>query len=288
MGKSKADGIPVGVFSGDSLDEDDRSVLSVSKAANVDYYAGADEADPTLKLLRLNPYRWFVDKVESTYSLPHTEHEMEAINQYEERQQATRLAKKERERLKWEEQEAILNQKREALKRRTTYLWSKLRIHAFAIGHMVKSGQMEVQHVSDTEDHAEKERIRRALMSHSDSHSTLSTVPEETKLARDVLMRELEEQKALMQDITTFETDQNKIIVIQKKQPKRRGVTNTEGPGQLPGQGLGQTAAEVNTAAAVTTPQATNAYSSSSSSSDSSSAAESATLSSPSSATSSS
>ena len=86
----------MGALTSDSLDEDDKSMNSISKATNVDYYAGADEVDPTLKLLRLNPYRWFKDQVESTYSLPHTEQEMEAINQYEERQRAAQTAKKER------------------------------------------------------------------------------------------------------------------------------------------------------------------------------------------------
>ena len=42
-------------------------------------------------------------------------------------------------------------------------------------------------------------------------------------------MKELEEQKSAMHDITTFETDENKIIVIQKKQPKKRGVAQAEG-----------------------------------------------------------
>ena len=228
--KESKGSIPMGALTSDSLDEDDKSMNSISKATNVDYYAGADEADPTLKLLRLNPYRWFKDQVESTYSLPHTEQEMEAINQYEERQRAAQTAKKERERLKWAEQEAILKQKREDLKRRTTYLWSKLRNHALVIGHLVKTGQMEVQHSSTTvDDESEGDRIRRALMARSDSSSTFSTVPEETKVARELLVKELEEQKSAMHDITTFETDENKIIVIQKKQPKKRGVAQAEG-----------------------------------------------------------
>ena len=56
----------MGTLTADRLDDDENSVWSLSMTAEVDYYTGADEADPTLKLLRLNPYRWFMDKVEST------------------------------------------------------------------------------------------------------------------------------------------------------------------------------------------------------------------------------
>ena len=276
----------MGTLTADSLDEDENnSVLSLSKTAEVDYYTGADETDPTLKLLRLNPYRWFTDKLESTYSLPHTEKEMAAINDFEEKRAAAKMAKKEKEKLLRDEQEAILNQKRDALKRRTAYLWSKLRNHALVIGHMVKSGKLDVQHsdsFAEEEAMRESERIRAALLSHSDSHSTLSTVPEETKIARDALMRDLELQRNLMQDITTFETDQNKIIVIQKKVPKRRGSVAEVGAGVGPdGQHLleegGEKEKEGDTAAALAMPQKAEASSSSSDSDSSSTAASSST-----------
>ena len=43
-----------------------------------------------------------------------------------------------------------------------------------------------MQHSSTTvDDESEGDRIRRALMARSDSSSTFSTVPEETKVARE-------------------------------------------------------------------------------------------------------
>ena len=72
---------------------------------------------------------------------------------------------------------------------------------------MAKASHLEIEHAP--------------LMAQSDSQSTISTVPLETKKARDQLLADLQMQKELMIDITTFETDENKIIVIQKKTPKK-------------------------------------------------------------------
>lgn len=167
-----------------------------------------EDVDPSLKLLRLNPHRWYRDEQESRYFLPPTSEELEAFKAHEEQQRLQMLANKEREQKIKAEQEKLMEQNRQLLKKRTAYLWKKLRDHAVVVGKMAKASNLDVKHAP--------------VLTHSDSESTISTVSLETKQARDKLLADLLLQKDLMKDITTFETDDNKIIVIQKRSPRQK------------------------------------------------------------------
>jgi hypothetical protein len=175
------------------------------------------DADPSLQLLRLNPRRWYQDEKESRYRLPPTADELQAAQAHEEQQRQLLVEKKEKEQKVREEQRLLMEQHRILLKKRTAYLWHKLRDHARVIGKMTKVSHMEVVHDAHF---GEKPALQ--LLRQSDSTSSLSTVSMETRQARDQLIADLQLTKNMMKDVTTFETEENKIIVIQKKTPRQK------------------------------------------------------------------